>query len=444
MARGKHRVPIPVRLVAAAAAVLTVGGIVVVAGTAAADSARSAARTADPGGRAGCQTGQVISLGDMLATLRGDMAPALGEQPAGRFAGFGLVQGRDGGRGPGREGARNCAGDGNGQAGRGNQDGDNQDGDNQDGDNQDGGDQDQAAAQFPGREQAGGPFRNDFVDIRRVAPNVKAPKPRRNASTGSFTSVCGTNEEGHRNSDNFMVAPGKVNGAQHVHDYVGNLSTDAFSDEESLNAADTTCARSDKSTYFWPVLRDTNGQGDDANADGGGLDGNFGKILQPVSADLQFRGNPTSKVTAMPENLAVITGDAKAATNGDANAKAAWTCTGFEDRTTTKYPLCPPGSRLMRILDFPSCWDGENLDSANHRDHIAFPKRNGSCGRGLVAVPQLRMTLTYQQPDGRGFALDTFPDQQHDPSTDHADFMNMMPEDLMAAAVNCINTGRRC
>ncbi|HEY2765802.1 MAG TPA: DUF1996 domain-containing protein [Pseudonocardiaceae bacterium] len=306
------------------------------------------------------------------------------------------------------------------------------------------GDQQAAGVEFPGRDQAGGPAKNDFVNIQQVKANVNDPKSRKNASTGSFTSACGTNQNGHRNSDNFMVTPGKVNGAQHVHNYVGNLSTNAFSTNDSLDAAGTTCANGDKSAYFWPVLRNTNGQGGDANKDGGGLDGNFGQILQESSVNLQFRGNPTSPVTAMPQNLSVITGDAKAVTNGNANAKAAWTCTGFEDRTTAKYPLCPQGSQLKRILDFPSCWDGQNLDSADHRTHVVFPKKNGACGNGFVAVPQLRMALTYDRPNGKAFAVDTFPDQRHNPKTDHADFMNIMPDQLMKTAVNCINSGKKC
>ncbi len=303
---------------------------------------------------------------------------------------------------------------------------------------------DAAAVEFPGREKAGGPARRDFVRIEQVRPNVRQVALRGNGSTGSFTSPCGTNAEGHRNSDNFMVAPGKRNGAQHVHDYVGNLSTNAFSTDESLHAAGTTCANDDQSTYFWPVLRDTRKRGDDALVDGGGLDGNFGEILRPATAQLQFRGNPTSKVTPMPDDLTMIMGDAKAVTNGDADARAAWTCTGFEDRATTEYPLCPQGSQLMRILDFPSCWDGKNLDSANHRDHVVFPRRNGSCSRGTVAIPQLRMTLTYDQPAGRNFALDSFPDQRHNPATDHADFMAIMPEELLKQMADCINTGQTC
>ncbi|HEY6423080.1 MAG TPA: DUF1996 domain-containing protein [Pseudonocardiaceae bacterium] len=300
------------------------------------------------------------------------------------------------------------------------------------------------AVQFPGRDKAGGPFPRDFVAVELMAPHVTYAQRGPHGSAGSFTSRCGTNAEGHRNSDSFMGVPGKVNGAQHVHDYVGNLSTDAFSTGESLAAAATTCTDGDKSTYVWPVLRDTRVPGIDANADGGAVDGNVGEILRPASAHLEFRGNPTEQVTPMPEQLAIMTGDAKAATNGGAYANAAWTCTGFEDRTTTKYPLCPRGSQLVRILDFPSCWDGKNLDSPNHRAHIVFPQQDGSCGGAEVVLPQLRITLTFDRPAGRGFAVDAFPDQQHNPVTDHADFMNLMPTAVMAQGVDCINTGRSC
>jgi len=302
----------------------------------------------------------------------------------------------------------------------------------------------EGAVQFPGGVMAGGPFPGDFVPVELLAPSVTHAQLGSTGSTGNFASLCGTNGEGHRNADNFMVAPGKVNGAQHVHDYVGNLSTDAFSTDESLAAAGTTCTNGDKSAYFWPVLRNTRVRGLDAIVHGGGLDGNVGEILRPVRVQLQFRGNPAGRVTAMPTNLAIMTGDAKAATNGGANAHAAWTCTGFEDRITTKYPLCPQGSQLVRILDFPSCWDGKNLDLVNHRTHIVFPQQDGSCSAGKVTLPQLRITLTFDRPVSRGFAVDAFPDQRHKPVTDHADFMNLMPTAVMAQAVHCINTGQTC
>jgi hypothetical protein len=284
------------------------------------------------------------------------------------------------------------------------------------------------------------------VDIRQVAvnPNAGGSRPGRGASRGSFTSRCGINANQHRNPDNFIVAPGVSDGAHHTHDYVGNLSTDGNSTNASLAAAGTTCLFGDLSAYYFPVIRKLGTQAGDANAPGGGVDGNVGDIIAPTSVTLQFRGNARSKVTAMPQFLRIITGDAKAVTNGPTNARAQWSCVGFSNRTTTQYPICPNGRGVQRVLDFASCWDGTNTDSANHRSHIVFPLSSGRCPKATTAVPQLRMTITYNVPPGRSFALDTFPAENHKPITDHADFENVMPNGLMRFAVSCVNGGRNC
>ncbi|GAA0396434.1 hypothetical protein Acor_49220 [Acrocarpospora corrugata] len=422
--------------------------------------------------------------------------------------------------------------------------------------------------QSPALGAVNGPSLGDFVDIRRVPPGSTGVR----AGRGSFTSQCGRNQNEHRNSDNHIVAPGVTNGAHHVHDYVGNRTTNGFSTDQSLAAGGTTCRFGDKSAYFWPVIRlrpdllqeqrgqqnqnrrnqqqqqqdpnqqqdqnqqqqqqqdqnqgqqqqnqnqqqqdpnqqqqdpnqqqqngDQNAQGfaaqnanqrrnpgnnnqgnnngnnqgnpqpsqtptqqqptqeptqpaqpppprpgEDGSELGGAADGNIGQMLTPRSVNLQFRGNPSSRVVAMPRFLRLITGDAKATTNGGANARAQWSCTGFTNRFTTQYPLCPRGSLVVRMLDFPSCWDGQNTDSANHRTHVVFPGGNGACPAGTKAIPQLRMTLTYQVPTGPSFAVDAFPEQLHNPSTDHADFHNVMSTQLMNAVVQCINRGQRC
>ncbi len=185
--------------------------------------------------------------------------------------------------------------------------------------------------------------------------------------------------------------------------------------------------------------------GQDGSEIGGFADGNVGRILTPRVVQLQFRGNRFSRVVAMPRFLRVITGDAKAATNGPANARAQWTCSGLTNRASSdKYPVCPRGSLVMRVLDFPSCWDGQNTDSANHRTHIVFPDQSGRCPQGTRPVPQLRMTLAYAVPQGASFAVDAFPEQKHNPITDHADFHNVMPNNLMNFMVQCINRNRRC
>lgn len=287
-----------------------------------------------------------------------------------------------------------------------------------------------------------GPSPQDFVDIRKVRQSSvnSQSRVRRGGSSGTFTVNCGRNENGHNNSANMIAAPGNVNGAQHTHDYVGNLTTDGFSSNESLEAGGTTCTNGDKSAYFWPIIRIRNEGStavDPLNAH------NVGDPILPASVKIQFRGNPSQQVTAAPEFLRILTGDAKSSTNGGANANAKWTCTGFENRITTKYPLCPRGSQTVRIADFPGCNDG-NTDSANHRTHLAFADRAGACPEGFNAIPQLRITLKYNLPRGKVFALDAFPDEKHNPLTDHNDFVNVMGEELMGQVVDCINRGRRC
>ncbi|WP_328401415.1 DUF1996 domain-containing protein [Streptomyces sp. NBC_00390] len=333
-------------------------------------------------------------------------------------------------------------------------DGQDQGQDQDQGDGQDQG-QDQGDGQDQGQGQAGnGPEAGDFVDIESVQPNVQNPRKLRNASRGTFSTKCGVNANGKFNPDNVIVAPGVSNGAHHMHDYVGNQANDAFASDDDLAGGQTTCNnQGDKSTYYWPVLRLQNGQNEnDAEADGGGKDQNVGEIQTPSQVTLNFVGSPVGKVTAMPRFLRIITGDAKAFVNGNANANASWSCTGFENRQLKdKYPICPEGSQVVRSFKFQSCWDGQNIDSANHRTHVAFADQNGNCPNGFQAIPQLVQRIVYDVPppvfDGENtsvFAVDSFPEQLHKPVTDHGDFINVFDDNLMGKVVNCINTGQRC
>lgn len=435
----------------------------------------------------------------------------------------------------------------------------------------------------PATALADGADKSLFVDIKTVKPNVKPVRPEGGASRGTFTVDCGRNENGHFNPDNFIAQPGVRNGAQHLHDYVGNLSTNADSNNKSLLAAGTTCKNGDKSAYFWPVVRidredeaqeanppakkqerkqqqaqdaqagqvqqvdcpdvasqlpeppaqaqaevqrnlelldtqieeadkrivDTKGQGGpnfvqnailgplkdkrvatidrmaiaigrnapkpqglerlapcklknggQQNPGNGGqqppeendnneLPGNDGEIQRPEKVELTFRGSPVGKVTAMPKFLRVLYGDAKVTANGPKNARDSWTCSGFEDRVLiNKYPICPAGSKVKRIHDFPSCWDGKNIDSANHRDHIVYPDGAGRCKAGFKAVPQLRITLTYNIPQdvqqNGQYKVDSFPEEDHNPASDHDDFANVMSQGIMSRLVDCVNKNKTC
>jgi hypothetical protein len=266
----------------------------------------------------------------------------------------------------------------------------------------------------------------------------------KDASTGSFTSTCGRNAERHVNADNPVISPGIPFGAHHTHEYVGNLSTDASSTDQSLAAAGTTCTGGDLSSYFWPVLRLTDGVGQDVHAEGGGVHGNTGEVLPPESVEITYTGSPVGKVVAMPRFLRMITGDPTALTDGSQHARAQWGCSGFADRQTAKYPRCPDGSLVTRTFDFPSCWDGRNTDSASHRAHAPFPSANGVCPVGTFPMPRLRVVVAYAVPKGRPFAIDSFPDEHRNPATDHAMFIDGLPEAMMTQLTACLNQGRAC
>lgn len=351
--------------------------------------------------------------------------------------------------------------------------GQNQGGQTGDGQQQDGGqDQGQDTGQDQGQDQGNGqqngqggngPTADDFVDITQVQANAQLgvganglAANGRSGSRGTFTTKCGTNGNDNHNTDNVIVAPGVSNGAHHLHDYVGNQSNDAFASDQELAAAQTSCQnQGDKSSYFWPVIRLQDGTQDfDQNAAGGGTEGNVGKILQPAQAQLKFVGNKKGNVVAMPTALRIITGDAKAFVNGNANANVNWSCTGFENKVQLedKYPICPQGSQVVRTTNFQSCWDGANIDSANHRTHVAFVQADGTCANGFKAIPQLQVRLVYNVPaptiqNGtvvNPYAVDSFPENLHKPITDHNDFINFFSTNTMNKLVKCINTGQKC
>jgi hypothetical protein len=268
----------------------------------------------------------------------------------------------------------------------------------------------------------------DYVEIHEVAAQSVEPGP------GSYTWDCGRNENGHRNTGNIVVTPGRAGPVHHLHDYLGNLSVEVASTVKSLAGGGTTCANGDESTYYWPVLRTVGPQD--------GLHG--GPVQVAASVSFTFTGNSRGPVVAMPRLLRGAVGDAYARTNGGARAAAVWSCSGSPERRTLRYVVCPAGQQVLRVFDFPSCWDGRRVDSDNHRAQLVFPAPGGGCPISTFAVPRLRIVAAYDIAPGTRYRIDSFDAQRHSPLTDHAFFVNLMPDALMSEIVQCLNDGRSC
>ncbi|GID96448.1 DUF1996 domain-containing protein [Amorphoplanes digitatis] len=272
------------------------------------------------------------------------------------------------------------------------------------------------------------PLGADYVHIEDVAARPS------DLGTGSYTWDCGRNEIGHRNTANVVVTPGRAGPSHHVHDYIGNLSVDVGSTVRSLAGGGTTCGNGDESSYYWPVLRTVGADG----AQHGGA------VQVPVSLTLTYYGNARGPVVEMPRLLRGAVGDAYAFTNGGARAAPVWSCSGSPDRWSARYVICPDSERVLRVFDFPSCWDGRRADSSDHRRHLVFPAPGGGCPISTFAVPHLRIVVAYDIAKGTRYRIDSFEAQRHSPLTDHAFFVNLMPSALMREIVRCLNAGRVC
>ena len=245
------------------------------------------------------------------------------------------------------------------------------------------------------------------------------------------------------NSDNLVAQPGVVGGAHHVHDYVGNESTNALSTDDSLAAAKTTCQFGDKSTYYWPVLLMPSALTQMDGMDGMSMD--HSTIAVPASVRISYRGSPVSSVIAMPRFLRATTGNPHGFTEHGGNTQhVQWTCSGARDKVTADYPECGAGQQTIRVFDFPNCWNGTTTDSPDHRGHLVFPVTGGACPLGTFPVPQLHIEVAYTLPPGTHYAIDSFPEEHYSSVTDHAMYVDVLPDSLMATIVDCVNSGRHC
>jgi hypothetical protein len=91
-------------------------------------------------------------------------------------------------------------------------------------------------------------------------------------------------------------------------------------------------------------------------------------------------------VEAFPDGLRMLTGDPDVRNNTGSPASKAisWACLNFNGPATPETPgfantNCPDGLRAQ--VFFPACWDGVNLDSPDHKSHMAYPDgiNNGQC-----------------------------------------------------------------
>jgi hypothetical protein len=89
---------------------------------------------------------------------------------------------------------------------------------------------------------------------------------------------------------------------------------------------------------------------------------------------------------------------------------------------------------------FPNCWNGRDLDSADHQSHMTYAEQGLCPPSHPVEVPTISLTIRYPVRGGRGFELSS--SGQY---TGHADFVNAWDQDELERLVDdCLNALAHC
>ena len=204
---------------------------------------------------------------------------------------------------------------------------------------------------------------------------IPAPIPASAAPdvVGAFRFICSA---GQLLKDDPIVFPGQP-GKSHLHQFYGNTGTNASSTYSSLRkSGQSTCMSPlNRSGYWMPAM----------------LDGK-GNVVRPDHIQIYYKRRPKSD-----PKCSLTSGDPKAEGNcvdlpnglkfvfgydmvtgtpptGEAyfNCKGTGATAAHYDNIPAAIAGCVTGGQIGAVIKAPDCWDGKNLDSSNHRDHMAY------------------------------------------------------------------------
>src|SRR5207249_1731755 len=84
---------------------------------------------------------------------------------------------------------------------------------------------------------------------------------------------------------------------------------------------------------------------------------------------------------------------------------------------------------LRLHVNFPNCWDGHSLDSADHMSHMAYSVRGACPASHPVAFPAISLIFRYPITGGSGVTLSSGGQYSA-----HADFFNAWRQALKKSA----------
>jgi hypothetical protein len=234
-------------------------------------------------------------------------------------------------------------------------------------------------------------------------------------------------------------------GHSHMHSFFGSTTTNADSTAASLMASPSSCGRnmgtSDHSAYWIPSLYKKN------------ADGSLTLVKDPNQIMFVYYRRPGGsmgpRVHPFPLGLAMVAGNARA-TSGQSLRVVNFDC-GGGGQEYSRIPQCPIGysTSLHAEIEFPSCWNGTQLDSPDHMSNMAYANpETGACPADHpVSLPEVDFEIEYYNiAGGTQYELSSqLASPSHSPYTMHGDFFAAWDPQVQNALVGaCLNSGQSC
>ncbi|KAL1687196.1 hypothetical protein GGG16DRAFT_62778 [Schizophyllum commune] len=193
-----------------------------------------------------------------------------------------------------------------------------------------------------------------------------------------------------------IMYPGNV--SNHVHTIMGGSNFGLDTNISALRDSECTSMpiAQDKSNYWFPHLYFQWSNGSYTSLD--------------AASTVYYLYDNDAGVKAFPDDFRMIAGDENLRTfDNDSVSQHAisFKCLQFDGQPMEDYnglpPVsCPAGIRAQ--ISFPSCWDGQNVDSDDHKSHMAYPSGGADTGtcddpKFNVTVPRVFMEVSWYTMD---------------------------------------------
>lgn len=197
---------------------------------------------------------------------------------------------------------------------------------------------------------------------------------------GQFRTIC---DFSHLGYDDPIVFPG-VAGKAHLHVFYGNTGTNAFTTSASIaNTGGSSCDGHElnRTAYWVPAVYDQNGRVRLANH-------------MMLYYKTEGVARPAGGYTAMPQGLKMLAGNPGTTGPQTVYYNHGWNCGAnmFVNAASPVIPACAAPNKLTLKVSFPRCWDGINLDSADHRSHVVYPSGGSAGGTCPASHPKVFAT----------------------------------------------------